>query len=66
MPSKPRLTDRVLRGILLIEMRCGGPSLRGEDPGAYCSIKEWDEAQAAIDWARRTIKWRARGSDDAE
>jgi len=63
MPGKPRLTGRVLRGILLIEKRCGGPSERGEDPGAYCSIKEWDEAETAIQWARRMIEF--RGGDDA-
>jgi hypothetical protein len=58
MPSKPRLTNRVLRGILNIEKRCGGPFERGEAPDT-CSVGEWDDAQAAIDWAHQMIAYRA-------
>jgi len=61
---KPRLTNRVLRGILSIQTRCGGPLERGEDT-AQCSLQEWDDAEAAIEWAHAMLAWRKeKGGDD--
>jgi hypothetical protein len=57
---KPRLTNRVLRGILLIEDVCGGRRERFEmnpvmgDP----SKKEWDDAMHALAWATRMTTYR--------
>lgn len=61
--TKPRLTDRVLRGLLKVEQRCGGPLERCEMKNIGHSVKDWDEAEDALQWVRQMIAWRKGESD---
>lgn len=58
MARRRPLTMRVLRGILAIERVCGGLHERGEVRGF--SVREHDNATAAIAWAVAEIRRRNR------
>lgn len=69
--SKPRLTDRVLRGILAIEEVCGGMGeiYEAEDAPKYdedgrrmqhrgFKMKQYKDAREAQHWARQMLRYR--------
>lgn len=63
---KPRLTERVLDGILKIEPCCGGMLEPDEMVAQGLSARDRDDAKAAQRWAAEMLKWRAEKKGGAK
>ena len=54
-PRKPPLTKRVLQGIILIEIACGGRAEPSDLKGVMTK-RDYTKAIDAIDWAKRRLE----------